>query len=59
MGRKDGRVSNISEVNLPSPFANVTTLKKNFADKGLNSKDLVVLSGISTQIFRALKDMIS
>ncbi|KAF3571899.1 hypothetical protein F2Q69_00063787 [Brassica cretica] len=48
LGRKDGRVSNISEVNLPSPFANVTTLKKNFADKGLNSKDLVVLSGAHT-----------
>ncbi|KAF2591753.1 hypothetical protein F2Q70_00042093 [Brassica cretica] len=48
LGRRDGRVSNISEVNLPSPFANVTTLKKNFADKGLNSKDLVVLSGAHT-----------
>ncbi|KAJ0250842.1 Peroxidase 1 [Hirschfeldia incana] len=48
LGRKDGRVSNISEVNLPSPFANVTTLKKNFEDKGLDTKDLVVLSGAHT-----------
>ncbi|KAG2260316.1 hypothetical protein Bca52824_079610 [Brassica carinata] len=48
LGRRDGRVSNISEANLPSPFANVTTLKKNFADKGLNTKDLVVLSGAHT-----------
>ncbi|CDY15537.1 BnaA08g28210D [Brassica napus] len=49
LGRRDGRISKLSEVNLPSPFADVKTLKKNFMDKGLNSKDLVVLSGISIQ----------
>ncbi|CAF2105391.1 unnamed protein product [Brassica oleracea var. botrytis] len=48
LGRRDGRISKLSEVNLPSPFANVKTLKKNFLDKGLNSKDLVVLSGAHT-----------
>ncbi|XP_010457607.1 PREDICTED: peroxidase 2-like [Camelina sativa] len=48
LGRRDGRISRISEVNLPSPFANITTLKQNFADKGLNAKDLVVLSGAHT-----------
>ncbi|CAH8368114.1 unnamed protein product [Eruca vesicaria subsp. sativa] len=49
LGRRDGRISNISDANsLPSPFANVETLKKNFADKGLNTKDLVVLSGAHT-----------
>ncbi|XP_010484845.1 PREDICTED: peroxidase 2-like [Camelina sativa] len=48
LGRRDGRISSISEVNLPSPFANITTLKQNFADKGLNAKDLVVLSGAHT-----------
>ncbi|CAH8368152.1 unnamed protein product [Eruca vesicaria subsp. sativa] len=48
LGRRDGRISNISEANLPSPFSNVDTLKKNFSDKGLNTKDLVVLSGAHT-----------
>ncbi|CAN6903069.1 unnamed protein product [Brassica oleracea] len=48
LGRRDGRISRISEANLPSPFANVDTLKKNFSDKGLNTKDLVVLSGAHT-----------
>ncbi|CAF2116622.1 unnamed protein product [Brassica oleracea var. botrytis] len=48
LGRRDGRISKISEANLPSPFANVATLKKNFSDKGLNTKDLVVLSGAHT-----------
>ncbi|MBA0772876.1 hypothetical protein Gotri_008191 [Gossypium trilobum] len=47
LGRRDGRVSKLSEAlaNLPSPFFNVTQLKQNFASKGLNMKDLAVLSG--------------
>ncbi|VVA90062.1 unnamed protein product [Arabis nemorensis] len=48
LGRRDGRISKASEANLPSPFVDVTVLKKNFADKGLNAKDLVVLSGAHT-----------
>ncbi|KAJ4878866.1 Peroxidase 1 [Raphanus sativus] len=48
LGRRDGRISRLSEANLPSPFADVKTLKKNFLVKGLNSKDLVVLSGAHT-----------
>jgi len=32
---------------LPSPFADIKKLKKDFANKGLNAKDLVVLSGMS------------
>ncbi|KFK42863.1 hypothetical protein AALP_AA1G048900 [Arabis alpina] len=48
LGRRDGRISRKSEANLPSPFAGIAELKKNFADKGLNSKDLVVLSGAHT-----------
>ncbi|KAL1211330.1 Peroxidase 27 [Cardamine amara subsp. amara] len=44
-GRRDGRVSNISEVNLPSPFDNITKLITEFSAKGLDEKDLVVLSG--------------
>ncbi|KAL8228384.1 hypothetical protein R6Q57_015968 [Mikania cordata] len=49
LGRRDGRVSIALESrSLPSPFANITTLKANFASKGLNVKDLVVLSGAHT-----------
>ncbi|EOX94910.1 Peroxidase superfamily protein [Theobroma cacao] len=46
-GRRDGRVSRISEAlaNIPSPFSNFTTLVRNFASKGLDVHDLVVLSG--------------
>ncbi|GJU46387.1 peroxidase 27-like protein [Tanacetum coccineum] len=46
LGRKDGRVSIANEAltSLPSPFANITQLKANFASKGLNTKDLVALS---------------
>ncbi|ESQ36402.1 hypothetical protein EUTSA_v10008202mg [Eutrema salsugineum] len=48
LGRRDGRVSKLSEVNLPSPFADVNALKQDFFAKGLNTKDLVVLSGAHT-----------
>ncbi|PQQ02167.1 peroxidase 27 [Prunus yedoensis var. nudiflora] len=46
-GRRDGRVSNITEafLNLLPPTANITILKAGFAQKGLSAKDLVVLSG--------------
>ncbi|KAH9623717.1 hypothetical protein KSS87_006299 [Heliosperma pusillum] len=50
LGRKDGKISLASEAlaNIPSPFANITTLKRNFAAVGLTPKDLVVLSGAHT-----------
>ncbi|KAF2619366.1 hypothetical protein F2Q68_00038340 [Brassica cretica] len=48
LGRRDGRISRLSEANLPSPFADIKTLKNNFRVKGLNTKDLVVLSGAHT-----------
>ncbi|CAH8271155.1 unnamed protein product [Arabidopsis lyrata] len=49
-GRRDGRVTNINEAtsNMPSPFSNITTLITQFQSKGLNKKDLVVLSGAHT-----------
>ncbi|XP_039114757.1 peroxidase 27-like [Dioscorea cayenensis subsp. rotundata] len=49
-GRRDGMVSNAIETifGLPSPFANITQSKANFASKGLSAKDLVVLSGAHT-----------
>ncbi|KAK9676744.1 hypothetical protein RND81_11G097400 [Saponaria officinalis] len=50
LGRKDGKISLASEAlaNLPSPFADISTLKRNFAAVGLTTKDLVVLSGAHT-----------
>lgn len=47
LGRRDGRVSNMLEAlnDLPPPFGNISTLTTMFASKGLNKKDLVVLSG--------------
>ncbi|KAL2938290.1 Peroxidase 2 [Bienertia sinuspersici] len=49
-GRRDGIISLASEALalIPSPFADITTLKQNFAALGLNTKDLVVLSGAHT-----------
>ncbi|XP_009787653.1 peroxidase 27-like [Nicotiana tabacum] len=49
-GRRDGRVSNITEAlfNLIPPFANITSLKQGFLQRGLSVKDLVVLSGSHT-----------
>ncbi|KAI3845370.1 hypothetical protein MKX03_001744 [Papaver bracteatum] len=46
-GRRDGRVSTIGDafIHLPPPFFNITQLKASFASKGLNTKDLAVLSG--------------
>ena len=45
-GRRDGRVSNASEVlDLPGPRDSVDVQKKKFAAKGLNTKDLVTLVG--------------
>jgi peroxidase len=46
-GRLDGRRSNASDTvpSLPSPSANFTQLVDNFAAKGLDAEDMVVLSG--------------
>ncbi|XP_020092879.1 peroxidase 3-like [Ananas comosus] len=49
-GRRDGLISNSTEAsnNLPAPTFNFTSLQRSFASKGLNLKDLVVLSGAHT-----------
>ncbi|CAN6458019.1 unnamed protein product [Victoria cruziana] len=46
-GRRDGTVSLASETltNIPAPTLNFTGLKAKFANKSLNVKDLVMLSG--------------
>ncbi|KAI6672816.1 hypothetical protein NL676_000722 [Syzygium grande] len=46
-GRRDGKVSKLQDVlnNLPAPTSTFSTLKSEFAGKGLSVKDLVVLSG--------------
>ncbi|KFK42860.1 hypothetical protein AALP_AA1G048600 [Arabis alpina] len=48
LGRRDGRISRKDEANLPSPFADIATLKKNFSDKGFTANELAVLSGAHT-----------
>jgi catalase (peroxidase I) len=49
-GRYDGRVSLDSEAiaNLPPPFASLEKLKDMFAAKGLDTEDMVTLSGAHT-----------
>ena len=45
-GRRDGFVSNVSLAdNMPDFRDSIQRLKQKFFDKGLNEKDLVVLSG--------------
>ncbi|MCD7457704.1 hypothetical protein HAX54_035938 [Datura stramonium] len=45
-GRRDGRTSNASKPwqNIPPPTSNFSSLQKSFANKGLDLKDLVLLS---------------
>ncbi|KAK8655749.1 hypothetical protein V6N13_108316 [Hibiscus sabdariffa] len=49
-GRRDGVISNVTEAtnNIPSPFNNFTTLLRLFNNQGLNTTDLVLLSGAHT-----------
>jgi peroxidase len=48
LGRRDGLTANQSLANtaLPAPFHPLETLKKKFSDQGLDTTDLVALSGI-------------
>ncbi|XP_012483010.1 peroxidase 24 [Gossypium raimondii] len=50
LGRRDGRISLASETNgnIPSPFADFTSLLQTFNNKTLDVNDLVVLSGAHT-----------
>ncbi|URD91113.1 peroxidase [Musa troglodytarum] len=49
-GRRDGLISRSSEASkeLPAPTFDFTALRSSFSSKGLNLKDLVVLSGAHT-----------
>uniref|UniRef100_A0A803M236 Peroxidase n=1 Tax=Chenopodium quinoa TaxID=63459 RepID=A0A803M236_CHEQI len=46
-GRRDGIISSLNEalISLPSPSLTINSLKASFQQKGLTTKDLVVLSG--------------
>ncbi|CAH1418823.1 unnamed protein product [Lactuca virosa] len=44
-GRRDGTISNIDEVDLPSPDSDLNTLQNTFVAKGLSVGDMVALSG--------------
>ncbi|KAK9123140.1 hypothetical protein Sjap_012742 [Stephania japonica] len=50
LGRRDGRVSNQTEANnrLPSPFLNIDQIIQRFKDVGLDTTDVVALSGAHT-----------
>ncbi|ESW19495.1 hypothetical protein PHAVU_006G129900 [Phaseolus vulgaris] len=50
LGRKDSLTANrtLANQNLPPPFFNLTQLKASFAVQGLNTTDLVALSGAHT-----------
>ncbi|PIN22748.1 Peroxidase [Handroanthus impetiginosus] len=50
LGRRDSRTANRAGANreLPSPFASLDELRSNFSAKGLDSTDLVALSGAHT-----------
>ncbi|RDX67256.1 Peroxidase 4, partial [Mucuna pruriens] len=47
LGRRDARTASVSAANneIPSPFSDLPTLISMFAAKGLNTRDLIVLSG--------------
>ncbi|KAK8529128.1 hypothetical protein V6N13_102059 [Hibiscus sabdariffa] len=49
-GRRDGVISNVTEAsnNIPTPFNNFTTLLRLFNNQGLDTNDLVLLSGAHT-----------
>ncbi|XP_019188159.1 PREDICTED: lignin-forming anionic peroxidase-like [Ipomoea nil] len=47
LGRRDSTTAS-RNIDLPSPFANLDTLISSFATKGLNTRDMVPLSGAHT-----------
>ncbi|KAL0884478.1 hypothetical protein Bca101_008459 [Brassica carinata] len=51
LGRRDGRISRKSEVNLPSPFAGIAALKKNFFDKGAHTIGISNCGLINSRIY--------
>ena len=53
LGRRDSLTANrtLADQNLPAPFFSLTQLKSAFAVQGLNTTDLVALSGMEVLTF--------
>jgi len=52
LGRRDGTTASESEANnLPSPFEPLENITAKFISKGLEKKDVAVLSGLSPSKF--------
>ena len=50
-GRRDGRISQASQVNLPGPTMSVAQATSAFTAKGLSQNDMVTLLGTQSTIF--------
>jgi hypothetical protein len=60
-GRRDGRISQASQVNLPGPTMSVAQATSAFTAKGLTQNDMVTLLGTQLTIFitQALQKLLS
>jgi peroxidase len=55
MGRRDGRISSINNVNLPGPGLQDSQATAAFTNKGLTLQDMVILLGTYYQLYCIVK----